>query len=76
MEVHCGKFNFEKRVYRKKNIEEKSLPSTGETKSSKEATESLSSAEIIRKHFQVKADKAAAEEAAKKKEEDDQNTHF
>ena len=60
----------------KKYIEEKSLPSTGETKSSKEATESLSSAEIIRKHFQVKADKAAAEEAAKKKEEDDQNTHF
>ena len=61
---------------KKESTEKKSLPSTGETKSSKDVTESLSSAEIIRKHFQDKADKAATEEAAKKKEEDDQNTHF
>ena len=62
------------------NIEEKPLPSTEEKKLSKDATESLSSTEIVRKHFQDKADKVAAEkaaeEAAKKKEEDDQNTHF
>ncbi len=62
------------------NIEEKPLPSTEEKKLSKDATESLSSTEFIREHFQNKTDKAEAkveaEESARKKEEDDQNTHF
>ena len=59
-----------------KNIEEKPLPSTGEKILSKDVTESLSSTEIVREHFQNKTDKSEAEEAARKKEEDDQNTHF
>ena len=63
-----------------KNIEEKPLPSTGEKILSKDVTESLSSTEFIREHFQNKTDKAEAkveaEEAVRKKEEDDQNTHF
>ena len=59
-----------------KNIEEKPLPSTEEKKLSKDATESLSSKEFIREHFQNKTDKAEAEESARKKEEEGQNTHF
>ena len=39
-------------------------------------TEPLSSEEIVRQHFQKKAEKAAAEEAARKKVVDSQNTHF
>ena len=58
------------------NIEEKSLPATGEEISSKDVNEILSSTEVVREHFQTKTDKAAAEEAIKKKEYDDQNTHF
>jgi len=58
------------------NIEEKPLPSTGEKILSKDVTESLSSTDIVREHFQGKADKVVAEEAIKIKEEDDQNTHF
>ena len=59
-----------------KNIEEKSLPSTGEKEISKDVTESLSSSEIVREHFQNQTDKAEAEESARKKEEEEQNIHF
>jgi hypothetical protein len=59
-----------------KNIEEKSLPSTGEKEISKDVTESLSSSEIVREHFQNQTDKAEAEESARKKEEEEQNTNF
>jgi hypothetical protein len=50
--------------------------SQGEKNRSNDLTESLSSEEIVRQHFQKKAEKAAAEESARKKEEDSQNTHF
>ena len=59
-----------------KNIEEKSLPSTGEKEISKDVTESLSSSEIVREHSQNQTDKAEAEESARKKEEEEQNTNF
>ena len=41
-----------------------------------DSTKTLSSDEIIRQHFQDKADKVAAEKSAKKKEEDAQDTPF
>ena len=41
-----------------------------------DVTEPLSSEEIVRQHFQKKAEKAEAEEAARKKVADSQNTHF
>jgi hypothetical protein len=47
------------------NIEEKQLPSTGEKMSSKDVDELLSSTDIVREHFQEKADKVAVEEAVK-----------
>ena len=50
--------------------------SKGEKNRPNDVTESLSSEEIVRQHFQKKAEKAAAEEAARKKVADSQNTHF
>jgi len=50
--------------------------SKGEKNRSNDATESLSAEEIVRQHFQKKAEKTAAEESARKKAEDSQNTHF
>ena len=50
--------------------------SKGEKNRPNDVTESLSSEEIVRQHFQKKAEKAAAEEAAIKKVSDSQNTHF
>ena len=50
--------------------------SKGEKNRPNDVTESLSSEEIVRQHFQNKAEKAAAEEAAIKKAADSQNTHF
>ena len=50
--------------------------SKGKTNQPNDVTESLSSEEIVRQHFQNKAEKAAAEEAARKKVVDSQNTHF
>ena len=50
--------------------------SKGEKNRPNDVTESLSSEEIVRQHFEKKAEKAAAEEAARKKAADSQNTHF
>ena len=50
--------------------------SKGEKNRSNDATESLSAEEIVRQHFQKKAEKTATEESARKKAEDSQNTHF
>jgi hypothetical protein len=58
------------------NIEEKSLPLTGEKKSSKDVTESIPSEEIVSDHFKNNLNKIVAEELAKKKIKDDQITHF
>ena len=55
---------------------DKKKESKGEKNRPNDVTESLSSEEIVRQHFQNKAEKAAAEEVARKKAADSQNTHF